>query len=140
MIHNLGIQSKKIVIEPKASRKEDTYDAVLIGAGIMSATLAALLHELEPDISLLIVERLHSPGLESSSAWNNAGTGHAANCELNYTPLETNGSININKALSINDSFELSLQFWATLTSLGRINPKNGQRGGTDSYDLAANA
>ena len=95
---------------------EDRYDAVLIGAGIMSSTLAVLLHELDPEMSLLIVERLKAPGLESSAAVNNAGTGHAANCEFNYTPLNTDGSINIQKALKINKSFETSLEFWASLT------------------------
>ena len=72
---------------------DNTYDAILVGAGIMSSTLAMLLHELEPDMRLLIVERLSSPGLESSHAKNNAGTGHAANCELNYTPINIDGVI-----------------------------------------------
>ena len=69
------------------------YDAVLVGAGIMSSTLAVMLHELDPDLKILIVERLEAPGLESSAAANNAGTGHAANCELNYTPLQRDGKI-----------------------------------------------
>ena len=64
----------------------DRYDAVLVGAGIMSSTLASLLHALDPGLRLLLVERLEGPALESSAAVNNAGTGHAANCELNYTP------------------------------------------------------
>ena len=72
----------------KLARAENCYDAVLIGAGIMSSTLAVMLNELEPDFRLLIVERLEAPALESSSAVNNAGTGHAANCELNYTPID----------------------------------------------------
>ncbi len=100
---------------------ESRYDAVLIGAGIMSATLAVLLHELDPTLRLLIVERLDSPGLESSSPLNNAGTGHAANCELNYTPVQVDGSINPTKALSINAAFEQSLEFWASLTELGKF-------------------
>ncbi len=101
------------------------YDAVLIGAGIMSATLATLLHELEPGMRILIIERLSGAGLESSFSLNNAGTGHAANCELNYTPLSTDGTINITKALAINSSFEKSLELWASLTSMGKLTPKN---------------
>ena len=69
------------------------YDVVLVGAGIMSATLATLLHELDPDLRLLLVERLEGAALESSAAVNNAGTGHAANCELNYTPAQADGSV-----------------------------------------------
>ena len=65
---------------------DNRFDAVLVGGGIMSATLAVLLHEIDPDLRLLMIEKLEEPALESSSAVNNAGTGHAANCELNYTP------------------------------------------------------
>ncbi len=107
-----------------ASGSENTYDAILVGAGIMSSTLAVLLHELEPDLRLLIVERLSSPGLESSSAKNNAGTGHAANCELNYTPIQANGAISTTKAFEINKSFEQSLEFWASLSEKGQLMPK----------------
>ena len=103
---------------------ENTYDAILVGAGIMSSTLAVMLHELEPDLRLLIVERLSSPGLESSSAKNNAGTGHAANCELNYTPLQEGGSISTAKAFEINKSFEQSLEFWASLAEKGKLLPQ----------------
>ncbi len=104
---------------------EKRFDAVLIGAGIMSSSLALLLNELEPQMNILIVERLHGPALESSSAMNNAGTGHAANCELNYTPLLENGSVEIQKALQINSYFEQSLEFWASLTEAGRIIPSD---------------
>ena len=89
---------------------ENRFDAVLIGAGIMSSSLAFLLNELEPEMNILIVERLKAPALESSSAINNAGTGHAANCELNYTPLNADGSVRISKALEINAAFERSLE------------------------------
>ena len=65
------------MLNTSASDSENTYDAILVGAGIMSSTLAVLLHELDPDLRVLIVERLSSPGLESSSAKNNAGTGRA---------------------------------------------------------------
>ena len=101
-------------------------DVVLIGAGIVSATLAALLHELLPDLSIQIFEQLDDVALESSQAMNNAGTGHAANCELNYTPEKADGSLDISKALTINESFEVSLQFWTYLVEKGALpNPKN---------------
>ncbi len=90
----------------------------------MSSTLAVLLNELDPGLRLLIVERLDSPALESSAAVNNAGTGHAANCELNYTPLQPEGKINPAKALAINYAFEQSLEFWASLTEKGKLSPK----------------
>jgi malate dehydrogenase (quinone) len=90
-------------------------DIVLIGAGIMSATLAVLLKELVPDISIIIFERLHKAAEESSDAWNNAGTGHSAFCELNYTTEKEDGSIDISKAVKIASQFETSKQFWAYL-------------------------
>ncbi len=86
-----------------------------IGAGIMSATLAVILKKLIPDASIDIYERLDKIGAESSDAWNNAGTGHSAFCELNYTPLLEDGSVDISKALRISQSFEESKQFWAYL-------------------------
>ena len=100
------------------------YDAVLVGAGIMSGTLALLLTEVLPDIKILIIEKLDSPGSESTGAFNNAGTGHAANCELNYTPIDEKGKINIDKALSINRSFENSMSLWASLYESGKIDIK----------------
>src|SRR3954464_6544328 len=90
-------------------------DIILIGAGIMSATLGVLLKELEPDITIAIFERLDKVAAESSDAWNNAGTGHSAFCELNYTPEKEDGSIDVSKALKIAASFEESKQFWAYL-------------------------
>ncbi len=86
-----------------------------IGAGIMSATLAVILKKLIPDASIDIYERLDKIGAESSDAWNNAGTGHSAFCELNYTPLLEDGSVDISKALRISQSFEESKQFWTYL-------------------------
>ena len=87
----------------------------LIGAGIMSATLAIMLKKLIPNAKIDIYERLDKIGAESSDAWNNAGTGHSAFCELNYTPQKENGEIDIEKALRISQSFEISKQFWAYL-------------------------
>jgi malate dehydrogenase (quinone) len=82
----------------------DTMDVVLIGGGIMSATLGTVLKELEPTLKIVIFETLHDCAQESSEGWNNAGTGHAANCETNYTPQRPDGSIDISKALEVNDS------------------------------------
>lgn len=90
-------------------------DIVLIGAGIMSATLGVLLKMLHPDLQIKIFERLDVVAGESSDAWNNAGTGHSAYCELNYTPQSEDGSIDIKKAVKIAESFELSREFWAYL-------------------------
>ncbi|GAB3256232.1 malate:quinone oxidoreductase [Kineosporia babensis] len=95
------------------------YDAVLVGGGVMSATLATMLAELEPDWNVLVLEKLEQVGAESSDMWNNAGTGHAALCELNYTPAGPDGIIDISKAVAINEQFQASLQFWAHLVDRG---------------------
>jgi malate dehydrogenase (quinone) len=96
-------------------------DVVLVGAGIMSATLAVILKELDPSLKIEIYEVLGSAAQESSNAWNNAGTGHAALCELNYTPEKSDGSIDISKALQVNTEFDLSRQLWAYLVKKGAI-------------------
>src|SRR5271170_7969077 len=96
-------------------------DVVLVGAGIMSVTLAVILKELDPSLKIEIYEVLGSEAQESSNAWNNAGTGHAALCELNYTPQENDGSIDISKALEVNTEFDLSRQLWAYLVKKGAI-------------------
>lgn len=102
------------------------YDIVLIGGGIMSATLATLLHELEPQLEIAIFERLGRFAKESSAAWNNAGTGHSAFCELNYTPENADGSISISKAEKIAEQFEVSKQFWSYLLDKNYISqPKD---------------
>ncbi|MCW2514764.1 MAG: malate:quinone oxidoreductase [Mycobacterium sp.] len=88
-------------------------DVVLVGAGIMSATLATLLKLMEPDWSITLVERLDGAAAESSDPWNNAGTGHSALCELNYTPQRSDGTIEIAKAVQVNEQFQVSRQFWA---------------------------
>lgn len=97
----------------------ETVDVVLIGGGIMSATLGTLLHQLEPDWKIVLLERLPDVALESSNAWNNAGTGHAALCELNYMPQAPDGSVDAAKAVSINEQFQQSRQFWANLVQRG---------------------
>jgi malate dehydrogenase (quinone) len=96
-------------------------DVILVGAGIMSATLAVILKELDPSLNIELYELLGSEAQESSNAWNNAGTGHAALCELNYTPQETDGSIDISKALQVNTEFDISRQLWAYLVKTGAI-------------------
>lgn len=94
-------------------------DVLLVGGGIMSATLAVLLHRLDPTLHICMVEQLADVALESSDALNNAGTGHAGYCELNYTPKTTHGDIQIRRALEINASFETSLQWWSSLVKDG---------------------
>lgn len=98
---------------------DGTVDVLLIGGGIMSATLGALLQELQPTWKIAVFERLHDVALESSNAWNNAGTGHAALCELNYTPEAKDGTVDPAKAVSINEQFQQSRQFWSTLVEEG---------------------
>jgi malate dehydrogenase (quinone) len=98
-----------------------TPDIVLIGAGIMSATLGTMLKELNPSLSIVMLEVLDDCARESSQAWNNAGTGHAANCELNYTPQNPDGSVDISRALEVNTEFDLSRQLWSYLVRKGAI-------------------
>lgn len=96
-------------------------DVVFIGAGIMSATLAVILKEIDPKLKIEIHEILGSQAQESSNAWNNAGTGHAALCELNHTPQRSDGSIDISEALEVNTEFDLSRHLWAYLVAKGAI-------------------
>src|SRR5699024_10709013 len=108
------------------SNKHTTSDVILIGAGIMSATLGSLLKELAPDWNITLFEKLENAGEESSNVWNNAGTGHSALCELNYTPEKPDGSIDITKALNINEKFQVSKQFWSYLVTNNLIeNPQD---------------
>lgn len=90
-------------------------DITLVGGGIMSATLAMLIHRLDPALHICMVEQLGDVALESSQALHNAGTGHAGYCELNYTPPDQQGNVDIRRALDINAAFEVSLQFWSHL-------------------------
>ncbi|MFC5711706.1 malate:quinone oxidoreductase [Thalassorhabdus alkalitolerans] len=99
------------------SNNQTDTDVILIGAGIMSATLGALLKELVPDWKITVFEKLDNAGEESSNEWNNAGTGHAALCELNYTAEKPDGSVDISKAIKINEQFQLSMQFWSYLVN-----------------------
>lgn len=96
-----------------------TVDVALIGAGVMSATLGTLLRELDPRITIAIYERLDRAAAESSDAWNNAGTGHAGFCELNYTPPSADGTVDVAKAIRIAEDYEVSKQLWASLAAEG---------------------
>ena len=98
-------------------------DVLLVGAGVMSATLGMLLQMLAPELRITVVESLGEAAAESSDAWNNAGTGHAALCELNYTPEQGDGSVAIDRAVKINEQFLQSRQFWAALVDRGEVDP-----------------
>src|SRR5271157_1314700 len=108
--------------DPQVAAKADV---VLVGAGIMSATLGALLRRLEPDWSITVIERLDAVAAESSSPWNNAGTGHSALCEMNYTPQLQDGSIDISKAVLINEQFQVTRQFWAYAVENGILTDRS---------------
>lgn len=106
--------------------KQSPKEIILVGAGIMSATLGVLLKELVPEWNITIYEKLPHAGEESSNEWNNAGTGHSALCELNYTPEVEDGSIDTTKAIEVNEQFQISKQFWTYLVEKGLIdNPNN---------------
>src|ERR1041384_8755934 len=85
----------------------------------MSATLGALLRLMEPDWNITLIERLDGAAAESSDPWNNAGTGHSALCELNYTPQKADGTVEISKAVHVNEQFQVSRQFWSYAVSNG---------------------
>ena len=97
--------------------ENNKYDLICVGGGIMSATLALIAKTLKPSLKVLILERLDGVAKESSAAWNNAGTGHSALCELNYTPKNENGDVDISKAIKICEQFETSKQFWSFLVN-----------------------
>lgn len=114
-------------VEPKSEVGSDVSESViktdvaLVGAGIMSATLGALLRQVQPDWTISLFERLDAAAGESSDPWNNAGTGHSALCELNYTPKTADGGVDITKAIAINEQFQVSRQFWAYSVDNGII-------------------
>lgn len=116
---SLGISS----VQAEEAKK---VDVLLIGGGIMSATLGVWLNELEPGWSMEMVERLDGVAEESSNGWNNAGTGHSALAELNYTPEDKNGNVEIPKAVEINEAFQISRQFWSWQVQQGVLkNPRS---------------
>ena len=110
-------QSRCLCGCPRLVGVSERFDAVLVGGGIMSATLGTLISELEPEWKILLVEKLPDIGAESSNAWNNAGTGHSALCELNYTPELPDGSLATGSAITVNEQFQVSRQFWSWLVS-----------------------
>lgn len=106
--------------------RQHHHDVILIGGGIMSATLGSLLKEVAPEWKITVFEKLANTAEESSDPWNNAGTGHAALCELNYTVEKPDGSIDLSKAVKINQEFHMSLQFWSYLAESKLIgNPQD---------------
>ena len=120
MLFSLAVGLNTVSMAAKADApKEQETDVLLIGGGIMSATLGTYLHELQPDWSMTMVERLDGVAQESSNGWNNAGTGHSALMELNYTPQKKDGSISIEKAVEINEAFQISRQFWSHQVNSG---------------------
>ncbi|MCD8879469.1 L-lactate dehydrogenase (quinone) [Staphylococcus kloosii] len=107
------------------ANQKESKDVILIGAGVLSTTFGSMLKEIEPDWNVKLYERLDRPGIESSNERHNAGTGHAALCELNYTVQQPDGSIDIEKAKEINQEFEISKQYWGHLVREKYIeNPK----------------
>jgi len=99
----------------------EKVDVLLVGGGVMSATLGTLLNRLDPSLKIVLVERLDQVAHESTDGWNNAGTGHAGYCELNYTPQDESGAVHIDRALTINANFEISLQLWSHLVKDGSL-------------------
>lgn len=102
------------------SPRIESPDVVLIGSGVMSANLGALLKRLDPRLTIQLYEVTDGLAQESSDGWNNAGTGHAGICELSYTPKrEADGSVNVNKVIEIFEQFEHSKQFWSYAVASG---------------------
>jgi malate dehydrogenase (quinone) len=109
-----------------AQSSQETVDVLLIGGGIMSATLGVILSQLEPGWTIEMIERLDTVAMESSNGWNNAGTGHSALAELNYSPMDSNGNIHIEKAIEINEAFQVTRQFLAHQVDMGVLkNPRS---------------
>src|SRR6476620_12181702 len=107
------------------SNNQTRTDVILVGAGIMSATLGTLLKELAPDWNIKVFEKLTKAGEESSNEWNNAGNGHSALCELNYTEERPDGTLDISKAITINEQFQITRQFWSYLVNNNLISYPN---------------
>ncbi|MCQ8229927.1 malate dehydrogenase (quinone) [Pantoea trifolii] len=119
IVSALSLAALLVYSAVRADDAPEKTDVLLIGGGIMSASLGTWLQELQPGWKQLMVEKLDGVALESSNGWNNAGTGHSANMELNYTPERADGSIDVSKALEINESFMISRQFWTAQVQRG---------------------
>src|SRR5699024_7312795 len=103
------------------SNNQTNTDVILIGAGVRSATFGTILKEVAPDMDITVFEQLDKPVKESSNVWDDAGTGHSAGCELNYTTEKKGGSIDITKVIKIYEQFQVSKQFWSYLVKKGLI-------------------
>ncbi|WP_215848645.1 malate dehydrogenase (quinone) [Candidatus Pantoea bituminis] len=119
VLPSLSLLALLVTSATQAATTPEKTDVLLIGGGIMSASLGTWLEELQPDWKQIMVEKLDGVALESSNGWNNAGTGHSANMELNYTPERADGSIDVSKALEINEAFMISRQFWTAQVKSG---------------------
>lgn len=122
VLPSLSLLALLVTSATQAATTPEKTDVLLIGGGIMSASLGTWLEELQPDWKQIMVEKLDGVALESSNGWNNAGTGHSANMELNYTPERADGSIDVSKALEINEAFMISRQFWTAQVKSGVLN------------------
>ncbi|ADU71477.1 malate dehydrogenase (quinone) [Pantoea sp. At-9b] len=122
LITSLSLTALLVSSAVHAADTPEKTDVLLIGGGIMSASLGTWLEELQPSWKQVMVEKLDGVALESSNGWNNAGTGHSANMELNYTPERPDGSIDVSKALEINEAFMISRQFWTSQVKRGVLN------------------
>lgn len=120
----------------RAARADREVDVLLIGGGIMSATLGVYLKELEPGWTCEVFERLDKVAEESSNGWNNAGTGHSALCELNYTPMDDQGNVHIAQAIGINENFQISRQFWSHQVRQGVLGDPRGFINSTPHMNL----
>lgn len=106
----------------KSEQHIEDPDVIVIGSGIMSATLGALLKELDPLLRIQLYELTEELALEASNGWHNAGTGHAGLCELSYTPdYGPDGEVEVSKATEICHQFQQSLQFWGHAVRSGMI-------------------
>ncbi|MFS2224297.1 malate dehydrogenase (quinone) [Pantoea sp. B65] len=122
LVTAISLSALLICSATRAETSPQKTDVLLVGGGIMSASLGTWLEELQPGWKQLMVEKLDGVALESSNGWNNAGTGHSANMELNYTPERPDGTIDVSKALEINEAFMISRQFWTAQVKSGVLN------------------
>lgn len=122
LLPSLSLSALLVCSAVHAETTPEKTDVLLIGGGIMSASLGTWLEELQPSWKQVMVEKLDGVALESSNGWNNAGTGHSANMELNYTPERADGTIDVSKALEINEAFMISRQFWTSQVKSGVLN------------------
>ncbi|MGD8106064.1 malate dehydrogenase (quinone) [Pantoea sp. FN0302] len=132
VLPSLSLLALLVTSAAHAETAPEKTDVLLIGGGIMSASLGTFLEELQPDWKQIMVEKLDGVALESSNGWNNAGTGHSANMELNYTPERPDGSIEVKKALEINEAFMISRQFWTAQVKKGVLNNPHSFINSTD--------